>query len=179
MKCALTECKKIVVGKKYCSPKHRSKDYVRRLEARSLALEALPISTTEYSPDYAGMGDWKTLAPQITIRRGAPARSVFYRLGCSSPLAESPVLHWFPPRVLVPLGMWRLDPFEEPSVPFEGPYCLALFDADGCFIHCAKRVYIAEPKPTTRWRGGDLPLEVNPTTVASILAASRAELRKK
>lgn len=173
MKCAWAPCKTLVVGKKYCSSKHRTKDYRRRLDDRSRSFEALPIGVTEYSPDYAELGNWQTLAPQLTIRRGAPSRSVFYRLGCSSPIAHSPMIRWFPSQIQVPLGMWRLDPFEEPSVPFAGHYCVALFDDSGRFIHCDRRVYIEQPNATMRWRAGDQGLEVDPEKVASALRTEK------
>ena len=179
MQCSWHRCKNVVFGKKYCSSKHRALGYLDRLQETSRKFEASAVAVAECPPELRVTHDeWKLHRPQFIIQRAAPPRAIYYRLGCSSPLAKSPMLRWFPPRHLVPLGLWTINPFEYPAVPFPGLYCVANFDGDGRFIHCDRRVMIEIAKPSGKWRFGDQGLELNLAEVAALLEAKRTLLKK-
>lgn len=69
---------------------------------------------------------------QAVLEGHQKAGAKFYRLGCPGLEAHAgakPQLRWFPPPTVRANSLFSIAPYEEPAVPFPGPYLIALFGA--------------------------------------------------
>ena len=95
----------------------------------------------------------------------APAGAIGYRVGCTQPVGggKFPCIRWFPSSVAKRVPIYKLEPFESPSVPIPWDYVVAYFDAHNRVIgEPVMRVKILYFNPKLNWSTGDRNLKVGP-----------------
>lgn len=102
---------------------------------------------------------------KLAITSSAPPGAESYRLGCPRPGFLSPDemrIRWFPAPTHRRPCIFRLNEYEDPKVPYPGPYVIAYFD--GRNLPCCTpqlKIYIPFWQPMMRWFHGDLSLTLN------------------
>lgn len=165
VKCALPTCTKTfqyIIGKRCCS--HPCRNSLYRLEQADASRKMWKAATLTKPVDYPGatgipQDQWKMVGPQIAIGISVPPTAVSYRLGAPREGGEENGrwnLKWFPHYHVAPRGVFSLQPWEFPAVPFPGQYLLAYFDERYQLVDTPNRIVevtiTSSPEP---WHRGD------------------------
>ena len=178
IKCSSPRCDRLfpfLSGKKFCSNKCRN--YADR--ARGVALSLRYLSTLAHSDPayniiYDDVGPWNQVRPSLAITIRCPENATGYRLGIGrehSTIEKPSRIRWFPSLFDNSLGVYSMDPYESPSVPFPGSYVVAYFDKEKNLCHQPDRLVRIEEASNSMmpWYRGDLSLSIKRTSMRDVL----------
>lgn len=154
--------------KRYCSDKCSDDAAASRASEKSQTMMKLPVARLTRQMFDQIMQSRSFPPPDevhMLIDAHAPAGAIGYRLGCTQPVGggKYPRIRWFPAPVLDRFPIYKLEPFESPSVPIPLDYVVAYFDAQHRVIaEPFMRVSVPYINPKLNWSSGDRNLKVNP-----------------
>lgn len=165
VKCIIPTCPNTFqhrIGKKCCGVQCRKAlHYSEQADAARKLWTAATLTKPVDYPGAAGIprDQWKGVGPQIAIGISVPYTAVSYRLGAPREGGDESGrwhLKWFPNYHVVPRGVFTLQPWVFPAVPFPGLYLVAYFDENYQLVGTPNRLVevtiTSSPEP---WHRGD------------------------
>ena len=112
----------------YCRDGHRWRGWRTRAQKQSAHAQNLPLAVLPEGADVELPigGDRLRVATHLVLTGKAPAGAVGYRVGIKHGMSK--LMLWFPTIRLFPIGMFLLEPFQQPAVPVSGVYAVAYLD---------------------------------------------------
>ena len=106
-------------NKMYCSPACRMRaSRISRAEI-DIELSRLKVHEGQWSGQQGSLADPTYDRPRMAIVQNCPEGSAGYRLGTFAQIIKGPpLLRLFPTYATTPLGVFSMEPYEHPYVPF-------------------------------------------------------------
>ena len=149
-------------NKMYCSPACRMSASRTKRAAIDIELSRLDVYYGKGAGQPGNPADLAHQSLKMAIVQGCPEGSASYRLGTFPQITKGPpLLRWFPTYATSQLGVFSIEPFENPHVPFQGYYVVAYFDSSQVLI-CTpdRRVAVEIPMRLIPWHQGDEVMEI-------------------